>query len=669
MNAQMEVGTPIFTTMLHVTLRSLSMRVVAHTLLFVGTAGLALSCQQGSPAGESRISTRDSARVFALFDQAYAMQQTNPDSAYALLQRAGSLSQRYRFDQGLFNYYNQAMYNRAAFRGDFALAHRLGDTALALVNDPVRGQTRDRFRMLTFFSWAVSYQIQERNDSAIAYYLRALDALPLTKDTSRVPMIQNNLAILFHFQQRDDLAVAYQLKSLQSAVNQRDTSQLIAGYVNLYGFEAARRDTVTAATYLRKGLALTPLASMKAEAVELYKNAGDYFLATHQTDSARLFVNRYYTLTKKLFPPAFLAQPLVALARTDLQAGNLPATERNLVLASKLVTPDSLPMLDREAFYQARYQLFKQTNRPAQALVALEKVNKANVDFANGEKNRQLIQYHEQVKQLAHDKLMADRQYLLDRKNNVIIALVVGCVLLATVAVLLVLYWRKRKMLESEKLAKLHLETEWRQLKSRMAAQQEERSRISQELHDELGAALTSVSLASELLKQRPETNSAEVQIIARASSEMTTKMNEIVWSLNVNNDNLQSLVAYIRKFCSEFLGEAGIQMIFTETIANPQRELKGIIRRSVYQSVKEAVHNVVKHAEASRVELAIATVENELHILIQDNGKGMTNGEVAHWSNGLRNMRKNIESVQGQINWITDNGTQVRIQAPMGVG
>ena len=228
------------------------------------------------------------------------------------------------------------------------------------------------------------------------------------------------------------------------------------------------------------------------------------------------------------------------------------------------------------------------------------------------------------------------------------------------------LYWRKRKLLESEKLAKLHLETEWNALKNRMEAQQEERGRISQELHDELGAALTSITLASELLTQNEPTDSAEVRIIAKASSEMTTRMNEIVWSLNVNNDNLQCLVAYIRKFCADFLGEAGIQMVFTETIAEPERELKGVVRRNVYQSVKEAVHNIVKHAEASRVELAIATVENELHILIRDNGKGMSPEPAELWSNGLRNMRKNIESIKGSIDWITENGTLVRIQAPM---
>ncbi|GAB3643414.1 hypothetical protein GCM10027423_40510 [Spirosoma arcticum] len=600
--------------------------------------------------------------MFQLFGQAYGVQNTDPDSAYALIQEAGALSRRNGFDQGLFNYYNQAIYNRAAFRGDFTLAKQLSDTAMTLVQDPAR----QRFRMLMNFSRAIHYQLQEQNDSAIVYYLRALDNQPFTKDTSRVPMIQNNLAILFHYQQRDDLAVAYQLKSLRHAVSEADTGALIGSYVNLYGFETARKDTTTAFAYLATGIALATGPKMWRQQTELYKNAGEYYLAKRRSDSARYYFSRYYHLTRTLYPPAYLAQPLIGLAQTDWLANDLRATEQRLSDAARLTAIDSLPMLDRQNYYQTQYRLFRKTARPAQALAALEKYNLAVAEFENGEKNRQLIQYDEKVRKLRDEKQAAEQQLVITRKNNTIVMLTAGCLLLAGVATLLVLYWRKRKLLESEKLAKLRLETEWNALKSRMEAQQEERSRISQELHDELGTALTSISLASELLKQQQQTNSTEVQIIARASSEMTTRMNEIVWSLNVNNDNLQSLVAYIRKFCADFLGEAGIQMIFTETIADPQRELKGIIRRNVYQSVKEAVHNVVKHAEASRVELAIATVENELHILIRDNGKGMSGEPAKLWSNGLRNMRKNIEGVKGRINWITDNGTQVSIQTPM---
>ena len=65
---------------------------------------------------------------------------------------------------------------------------------------------------------------------------------------------------------------------------------------------------------------------------------------------------------------------------------------------------------------------------------------------------------------------MDDRQHALDRRNSLIVALIVGCLLLAVAAALLVLHWRKRKMLESEKLTRLELATEWNALKNRVMA-------------------------------------------------------------------------------------------------------------------------------------------------------------------------------------------------------
>lgn len=642
------------------------MRGSAFILLFALLLLVAASCQQraADTVAGTGISAQDSLRVFALFNQAIEVGETNPDSAFALLNKGGDLSRRNHFDKGLFNYYLMAMFNREAFRGDFTLASRMSDTAMVLLRDPAR----QRYQMMTNFARGLMYQIQEKNDSSIFYYMRALDSQKFGQDTARVPVIQNNLAILFHDQQRDDLAVAYELKYLNSALMAADTGEIINGYQSLYGFKMSQKDTSAAFGYLQKGFALAASSKPLSIKVDLYKSAGEYYISQRRPDSARFYYTQCYTLARKLYAPAYLVQPLIGLAQTDWITGDVVATEKRLIEVARSVTIDSLPLLERQNYYQTQYWLFRKTARLNQALTSLEKYNRVMAEVEAGKKNQQLVNYHEDLKRLKQEKQLASRQYAIDRKNNLIIALMAGFLLLAVLATVLVLYWRKRKMLESEKLDKFRLETEWTALKSRMATQQEERSRISQELHDELGAALTSISLASELLRQNQPTNSAEVQIIAKASSEMTTRMNEIVWSLNVNNDNVQSLVAYIRKFCADFLDEAGIQMIFTETITDPERELKGTIRRNVYQSVKEAVHNVVKHAEASRVELAVETVENELHILIRDNGKGMTTDPPKLWSNGLRNMKKNIEAIKGRISWVTNNGTQVSIQAPMSV-
>lgn len=634
--------------------------------LFAPLLVLLVSCQPqpGDTPSSPRISVRDSLRVFQFFDESRAVIESNPDSAFVLLNKGGELARRNHFDKGLFNYYLMAMYNRGAFRGDFALATRLSDTAMSMVKDPAR----QRYQMMTNFARGLLYQMQEKNDSSIFYYLRALDSQKFDQDTANIPVIQNNLAGLFHEQQRDDLAVAYELKYLNSALMAADTGEIINGYLSLYGYEMGLKDTSAAHNYLQKGFAVAARSKPLNIKVDLYKSAGEYYISQRRPDSARYYYTQCYALAKTIYSAAYLAQPLIGLAQTDWLTGDLMATEKRLNEVARLVTVDSLPLIERQHYYQTQYGLFRKTARPNEALAALEKYNRVLAEVEAGKKNQQLVNYNEQVKQLRHEQQLAGRQNVIDRRNDLIIALIAGFLLLALLATVLVLYWRKRKMLESEKLDKFRLETEWNTLKNRMAVQQEERNRISQELHDELGAALTSISLASELLKQSQPTNSTEIKIIAKASSEMTTRMNEIVWSLNANNDNVQSLVAYIRKFCADFLDEAGIQMIFTETITDPERELKGTIRRNVYQSVKEAVHNIVKHAEASRVELAIETIENELHILIRDNGKGMSNEPVNLWSNGLRNIKKNIEAIKGRVSWITNNGTQVSIHAPMSV-
>ena len=124
------------------------------------------------------------------------------------------------------------------------------------------------------FSKALTFQLQEAQDSAIVYYLEALENQQFTRDSSRVPIIQNNLAILFHYQQRDDLAVEYQRRALQEAIAKGDTGQIIGSYVNLYGFEAARKDTATAFNYLNRGLALAEAPAVWRQEAELFKNAG-----------------------------------------------------------------------------------------------------------------------------------------------------------------------------------------------------------------------------------------------------------------------------------------------------------------------------------------------------------------------------------------------------------
>jgi len=90
-----------------------------------------------------------------------------------------------------------------------------------------------------------------------------------------------------------------------------------------------------------------------------------------------------------------------------------------------------------------------------------------------------------------------------------------------------------------------------RNIFEREQAVEKERSRISAELHDDIGGGLTAIRLMSEMLKERSKDESSRIFVnkISSSSNELVQKMNEIVWAMNINNDNLQSLISYTREF------------------------------------------------------------------------------------------------------------------------
>ena len=193
----------------------------------------------------------------------------------------------------------------------------------------------------------------------------------------------------------------------------------------------------------------------------------------------------------------------------------------------------------------------------------------------------------------------------------------------------------------------------------------EEKTRIARELHDDLGATLTSISLAAGLLKKKfPHTGDREVSIIATASATMVDQMNEIVWSLNNNNDQVESLVAYIRRFAANFLGEAGIGL---EVIADKIPEntpLPGYVRRSLYLAVKEALHNVVKHAHATQVWLSLQETAQAVCLSVRDDGRGFDPEAQGRGTLGQRSMRERAAGIGAdlQVSSAPGQGTQVTL-------
>ena len=203
-------------------------------------------------------------------------------------------------------------------------------------------------------------------------------------------------------------------------------------------------------------------------------------------------------------------------------------------------------------------------------------------------------------------------------------------------------------------------------LEAELAGQQKERLRISKEIHDDIGASLTAIGLLSEVLKTRPAfRETAEVHKISELSATMVTAMNEIIWSLNTRNDSLNGLVAYIRAYAAEFAETACFSLQTDIQEAATDRPINGSDRRNLFLVVKEALHNVAKHARATQVQLHIQA-GGPLSIRVCDNGQGFSENNPKN-GNGLANMQQRMAGAGGSCR-VTSGpaGTCVELTYPV---
>ena len=167
---------------------------------------------------------------------------------------------------------------------------------------------------------------------------------------------------------------------------------------------------------------------------------------------------------------------------------------------------------------------------------------------------------------------------------------------------------------------------------------------IARDLHDEIGATLSSISFYSEACKiniiNQNEDNSIQlIDKIGATSRNTIHSMNDIVWMINPKNDALGKLFERIDNFGKELFVSRGISFYF---YSDPQ--LNNLIlpiehRKNLYLIIKEALNNTAKYASCSQIELLIKSIGNQIKVVIKDNGKGFDMDNLGD-GNGLLNMR-----------------------------
>jgi signal transduction histidine kinase len=197
-------------------------------------------------------------------------------------------------------------------------------------------------------------------------------------------------------------------------------------------------------------------------------------------------------------------------------------------------------------------------------------------------------------------------------------------------------------------------------------AQQQERERISADMHDELGSGMTAIRLMSEIARRKMKENTpVEIEKISHSADEVLNKMNAIIWSMNSGNDTIDNLVSYIRSYALEYFENTPIACkIFTPEHIEPT-ELTGDKRRNLFLSVKETLNNVMKHSKATEITIDFK-IDRSLTIQIMDNGIGIDIQKIRQFGNGLKNIKKRMEGIGGSYQIENNFGTVTVLRLPL---
>lgn len=193
------------------------------------------------------------------------------------------------------------------------------------------------------------------------------------------------------------------------------------------------------------------------------------------------------------------------------------------------------------------------------------------------------------------------------------------------------------------------------------------RTRIASDLHDEVGSSLVRITVLADAVKREhaKENTGEQLSAIAGISRGAVSTMKDVIWSIDSRNDTMGGMIQYMQEHLHNMLIPANIDFELTHSGLDEQEKLDMNFRQNVYLTFKEAINNIVKHAGAARVDVALKKEHRVFSMEIKDDGKGIVE-QGNRSGQGLYNMRLRAERLKATLDIRGEQGTAIVLKVPV---
>lgn len=609
-------------------------------------------------------STADTAKVNLYKKIASHYNVTYLDSAKAFAEEGVELSRQLKYVNGEWENLNVL--------GNFFERKTEYETALKTYNealDIVKATQSTKGFAVVLNNIATIYIRKGEYDEALTYMFDALKAEEELEDQNGIAQAYNNIGIVYYYIQDFDKTTLYLTKALEIQETLGNFDGLFNGYNNVGAIRIHQEKYVEAIKSYEKAFSIsTEINDKKNQAVSL-SNIGICWTKLKDYSKAEQFYDRSLAIRDEIGDLDGKANSLVNMGELFTEQKSFLKAETYLNRGMEIANRNGLKTIKETGYkkfsklYEAQGD-FKKSNEYLKDYLAVK-------DSILNEENARIIaetetKYETEKKEkeiLEQRALVAETKLEVKRKNTMLYGSLGFALLLGLLGYLFYSQQRlKNRQLQKEgelKTALAKIETQNRL--------QEQRLRISRDLHDNIGAQLTFIISSLDNLKygfkDMGEKLSGKLSGISGFTSQTIYELRDTIWAMNKESITFEDLQARISNFIDQ-AKVASEKTSFSFEIAsevNKEHILTSVEGMNSYRVIQEAVNNALKYSEATKIDVKISEEHGAISIAIKDNGKGFNRNEIEA-GNGLNNMKKRARDLGANfsINSSSGEGTSV---------
>lgn len=506
-----------------------------------------------------------------------------------------------------------------------------------------------------------AYKNVNQFEKSIEALLKSLHFAKLSKNQNQIARAYINIGVCYDGNGDYDLAISNYLAAIEPAAAGGNKNYIASNYGNIGAAYINLNQNDKAIPYLQKALAIHESQNDTRDIAFVLTNLAAANNALKKYSESIANSTKCIQLSRELKDVEQEAYSYLNIGVSYQRLENFKLAESNLLLAKQLIDSVNNTSYTMQAyakladFYAVRKDYKNAFNYYHQLITIRDTI-------FNAEKHLQIAtlqtQYQTAEKERAWAEVCAEnlqKNLQIQKKNNLLIISVLALVGLLTVAFLI---WRNAAL----RRAKLMQEKQLIEAQSKHQLQ-DEKLRISRELHDNIGAQLTFINSS---LQNLSATNDEEIEQTKAMTLNTIRELRSIVWLINKEEFYLDELVIKLRDLMKPLQNQK--PKIDIISVGNEELKLNANIASNVFRIIQEATNNSIKYAQANLLTISLdATNSAVLKVNIKDDGIGFDTQKVKY-SFGLKNMETRVQSLNGQFAFQSSigSGTEINLSIPL---